>query len=61
MYKAVIKLTVGKKTYHPGETITGKLKQMDETFLLREGYIEKVEEAPAGKTKTAKNVPDAKE
>lgn len=61
MYKAVIKLTVGKKTYHPGETINSKLKQMDEAFLLREGYIEKVEDAPPAKTKTVKSVPEAKE
>lgn len=36
---AKIKLTVGDKTYEPGEKITSKLNKADEAFLKREGYI----------------------
>lgn len=39
--KAKIKLTVDGVEFKPGDTITKKLRPADETFLLREGYIEK--------------------
>ncbi|MFG6330040.1 MAG: hypothetical protein K1W06_11340 [Lachnospiraceae bacterium] len=45
-----IKLTIGDKTYRPGEKITQKLSKADEAFLRREGYIEdekSQEKAPA--------------
>lgn len=61
MYKAKIKLTVNKVTYLPGECIREKLRQTDEAFLLREGYIEKAEEAVSGSTKSAKKASEAKE
>ncbi len=47
-----IKLTIGDKTYRPGEKITQKLSKADEAFLRREGYIadedKSQEKAPAG-------------
>lgn len=41
--KAKIKLTIGNTVFNPGERIKKKLSSADETFLLREGYIEKEE------------------
>lgn len=61
MYKAKIKLTVNKVTYFPGDCIREKLRQTDEAFLLREGYIEKMDEPLQGKAKTAKKAPETKE
>ena len=52
---AKIKLTVGDKTYKPGEKITSKLNKADEAFLRREGYIEDEEKTPG------KNLPGNKE
>lgn len=37
---ALIKLTVGSKTYLPGDKITEKIPDVQKRFLLREGYVE---------------------
>lgn len=58
---AKIKLTVGDKTYKPGEKITSKLNKADEAFLRREGYIadEAVQNQEADNTKKEKAGKDA--
>lgn len=50
--KAKIKLTVGEKTYAPGDEIDQKLSPPTERFLLREGYIE--QEKVSGKKASEK-------
>lgn len=53
---AKIKLTIGDKTYRPGEKITSKLNKADEAFLRREGYIvdEVVQDQETGSAKKEK-------
>lgn len=58
---AKIKLTIGDKTYSPGEKITSKLNKSDEAFLKREGYIadEAVQNQEADNAKKEKAGKDA--
>lgn len=51
-----IKLTIGDKTYFPGDVIDKKISKTDEAFLKREGYVE---EKPVAKKSASVNV-DAK-
>ncbi len=53
---AKIKLTIGDKTYKPGEKIISKLNKADEAFLRREGYIadEVVQNQETGSAKKEK-------
>jgi len=56
---AKIKLTIGEKTYKPGEKITSRLSVADEAFLRREGYIE-YEKAPSKEDKKGPSREEAK-
>lgn len=53
---AKIKLTIGDKTYKPGEKITSQINKADEVFLRREGYIadEVVQNQETGSAKKEK-------